>query len=196
MSVATANPVLTPDELLTMPNEGDYELVDGELRERKLMSSLSSWVGGRISRLLGMYADDRGLGWIFPADAGFQCFGEAANIMRRPDVGFVRADRMAVDQIGEGYVRIVPDLIVEVISPHDLAEEVEEKIQLFHAVGVPLIWVVSPTTRSVRVVRSDGSSAYLREGDELSGEGILPGFACPVSSLFLPKSPTQVGPGA
>jgi len=191
MSVVIERALMTPDELLVLPNEGDYELVDGELRERKPMSALSSWVGGKISRLLGTYVDEQGLGWIFPSDAGFQCFGEMANTMRRPDVAYVRADRLPVEQIGEGYVRIVPDLVVEVNSPHDLAEDVEDKLRLFLAVGVPLLWIISPTSRTVRVIRSDGSSAYLREVDQLSGEGVIPGFACSVSAIFPPGAKVE-----
>ena len=188
MSVVAEKVSVTPDELLAIPNEGDYELVDGVLRERS-MSALSSWIGTKIVRLLGHTVDEHQLGSIFGADAGFQCFGEDANTMRRPDVCFVRADRLPADQIGEGYVRVVPDLVVEVLSPHDLAEDVEEKVRLFHDAGVPLIWVVSPTARKVRVVRIDGTSAFLAEGDVLSGEGVIPDFACPVAAIFPPKPP-------
>jgi Uma2 family endonuclease len=161
--------------------------------ERKV-TVLSSWVGGKIVRLIGSHLDGDQLGWIFPADNGCQCFPDLPNTVRRPDVSFVRANRLSWDQITDGWLRIVPDLVVEVISPNDLAEEVEEKVEMFHKAGVPLLWVVSPTARTVRVLRLNGTTTTLREGDELSGEDVIPGFACPVSSIFPPRpSPPATG---
>ena len=57
--------------------------------------------------------------------------------------------------------------------------------------GVRVVWVVNPQTRVVRVHRADGTSAWLTEGDELSGDDVLPGFHCRVSALF----PTQPAAG-
>jgi hypothetical protein len=43
---------------------------------------------------------------------------------------------------------------------------------------------VNPVSRSVWMVRRDGSAARLTEADELRGEDVLPGSACPVRTLF------------
>ena len=99
---------------------------------------------------------------------------------------------MTWDQLTDGWLRIVPDLVVEVISPNDLAYEVDEKIEMFLKAGVPLIWVVNPDVRTIRILRADGSTAILREGDELSGESVLPGFTCPVASIFPTRTASPV----
>ena len=54
--------------------------------------------------------------------------------------------------------------------------------------GVPLVWIVNPDTRSIEVLRADGSTARLREAHELSGEVVLPGFTCRVGELFAPAA--------
>jgi len=90
--------------------------------------------------------------------------------------------------MSEGHVRLAPDLVVEVISPNDLAYEIDEKVDEYETAGVKLIWVVNPETKAVRVHRADGAVMVLREKDELDGEDILPGFRCPVAELFLPAS--------
>jgi hypothetical protein len=36
----------------------------------------------------------------------------------------------------------------------------------------------------IEVIHGDGSGYRLRAGDELSGEDVVPGFRCPVASLF------------
>jgi Uma2 family endonuclease len=50
--------------------------------------------------------------------------------------------------------------------------------------SVKLLWVLYPTTHAVWVVRADGSAARLTEGQELSGEDVMPGFSCRVEELF------------
>ncbi len=173
-----------------MRDRKNFELIDGKLVGRK-GSALSSWVGGRILGQIGELGDDpMKVGWLFPASLGLQCFSERPKSVRRCSVSYVKAGRMSWDQLTDGWLRIVPDLIVDVISPDDLVYEVEAKIEMFLKVGVPLIWVVYPNVRTVRIIRGDGSTATLREGDDLSGEDVIPGFTCPVSSIFPPIAAT------
>lgn len=186
MSIATGQALVTPEELLAMPNSVDFELVDGELKGRS-MSSLSSWVGGRTFQRLGTHVEIHRLGWVFPADSGYQCFPASPRSVRKPDVSFVRLDRLSADEIRDGWLRVVPDLVVEVVSPHDLFSDVEEKISAYLDAGVPLIWIINPPTRSVRVIRGDGTTTDLRKAGELSGEQVVPGFLCPVGDLFPPR---------
>jgi Uma2 family endonuclease len=82
------------------------------------------------------------------------------------------------------YLTIPPDLVAEVVSPNDTADELSEKIEKYLRAGVPLVWVVYPETRLVEIHRQDGSVAKLHESAELSGESIVPGFRCQVSDLF------------
>jgi Uma2 family endonuclease len=89
----------------------------------------------------------------------------------------------------KGWAKIVPDLAVEVVSPNDLAEDLEEKIVDYEKVGVPLVWVMNPRSRTVMVYRGDGSVSRLHEDDELSGEDVIPGFRCPVRDILPPREP-------
>src|SRR5262249_53669864 len=104
--------------------------------------------------------------------------------VRKPDVTFVRLDRMPRVPGAEGYIDIAPDLAVEVVSPNDLAYELEAKVVEYLDAGVSLVWVIDSEARRVRVHRRDGSVSWLREKDELSGKDVIPGFRCPVSALF------------
>jgi Uma2 family endonuclease len=47
-----------------------------------------------------------------------------------------------------------------------------------------VVWVIDPARRQARVYRQDGTEAVLSETDALPGEDVLPGFSCPVSSIF------------
>ncbi|MFO0953053.1 MAG: Uma2 family endonuclease [Isosphaeraceae bacterium] len=188
MSLVETSPRLTAAELAVMPDEGAFELVDGELREKR-MGAESAWIAGEVFAYIREICRYGRLGWAFGTEVGYRCFPDDPDRVRRPDASFVRAGRLPGERLPEGFVTLPPDLAVEVISPHDLAEEVERKVDEYLRAGVRLVWVLSPKTRSVRVHRLDGSISGLRGGDELTGDDVLPGFRCPVNVLFPPPAP-------
>ena len=176
---------VTPEQLLALPDEKDFELVDGRLVERN-MGSMSSWVGGRFYHWIANYCEEHALGLVWPADNGMQCFPGSPNKVRKPDVTFVRRGRLPDDLPPEGYLRLAPDLVVEVVSPNDLALEVDRKVMEYLAAGVRLVWIVNPDLRVVRTYAADGTCRWLREDDELTGGDVLPGFVCRVETFFPP----------
>ena len=174
----------TPEDLLSMPDGDQFELVDGCLVERH-MGILAGWVSGRLFTRLSAFCEARPLGWVFPGgDVGYLGFPDSPKTVRKPDVSFVSFGRFPGETLPPGFARLAPDLAVEVVSRNDLYEEVDEKIEEYIAAGVRLVWVVSPQNHTVRVYRLNGSSASLRDNDELDGEDVLPGFRCPVRDLF------------
>ena len=185
MSVAVAieNEIrYTPEDLLSMPDGKNYELVDGRLEERD-MGAESSWIEGWIYFQLMMFCEEHRLGRVWPSSNGYQCFPHAPGRVRRPDVSFIRAGRLPGDELPKGHVRIAPDLAVEVVSPRDLALELDEKLEDYQKAGVRLVWVVYPESRTVTIYRADGSVSRLHQDDVLSGEDVIPGFRCEVRSL-------------
>ena len=187
----------TPEDLLAMPDGKNFELVDGRLVELN-MGILAGWVAGELIRVLGNHCHQHHLGWLLPGgDAGYQGFPDSARTVRKPDVSFVRHGRFSGEQLPGGYARLAPDLAVEVVSPNDKYEEVDEKIEEYLRAGVRLVWIISPQNHTIRVYRLNGSSHSLRETDELDGEDVVPGFRCPVRDLFpQPPAATQGGNGA
>src|SRR4051794_18089823 len=69
---------MTLEELRNMPDEKDFELINGELVERN-MGSLSSWIGGEVLFVLRQFLQEHPLGWLFGADNGFHCFPDDPN---------------------------------------------------------------------------------------------------------------------
>ena len=188
MNLLLPQPTFTADDLLTLPNSEGFELVDGKLVETH-MGAVSAYVGVRLSRRLVEFCDEPFRGWVLPADATYQYLPDRPNLVRKPDVSFIRPGRLPDERLPEGHIRLAPDLVVEVISPNDLYYEVEEKIAEYRSGGVRLIWVVVPPTRTVLIRRLDGSAAEVREDGDLSGEDVVAGFHCPVADLF--RLPTE-----
>ena len=104
--------------------------------------------------------------------------------VRAPDVAFIRADRVPPNGMPKAFSEIVPDLIVEVVSPGDSAAEVQSKVREWIEAGARLVWVVYPNDRSVNVIRSLQDRQALAATDSLDGGDVLPGFACSVAEIF------------
>ena len=184
---SVARPRVTAEELLAMPDEKRFELVNGELVENN-MSWESERIGTNLIIVLGSFVREHNCGEVNGSSAGYQCFEEIfpddPDRVRKPDVSFISADRLPRQPIARGNCTIVPDLAVEVISPNDLSEDVEEKVGEYLRAGVRLVWVVHPQAKTIRIHRANGSVQVLRLADELSGEEVIPGFRCPVSEVF------------
>ncbi len=84
----------------------------------------------------------------------------------------------------QGFLDVAPDLVVEVLSPHDSAAGLTQKLREYFAIGVRLVWVADPGARAVLAYRSLTDVREIRETDRLTGDDVLPGFEVPVASLF------------
>jgi Uma2 family endonuclease len=189
MSTATVTKtVYTPEDLLAMPDDKGYELVDGQLVERK-MGIKSTRVGTRLIYLLERFCEDHPVGWTLQAEGGYQCFPHEPGLVRRPDLSFIRYGRFPGGALPEGWSKIRPDLVVEVVSPNETVYELDDKLDDYEKVAVPLIWVINPRARTAMVYRADGTVSRLREDDELSGEDVIPGFRCRVSDILPTREP-------
>jgi Uma2 family endonuclease len=183
MSTLAETKTYTPDDLLAMPDGDRYELVDGNLVELNV-SALSSQGAAKLLRMIGNYCEANTPAWIFGADCGYRCFPGHPGKVRKPDVSLIHSNRLPAEQLAEGFLTLPPDLAIEVVSPDDLAYEVEEKVREYQEAGVRLVWVVYPPTRTVHISRTDGSHTVARSSDELDGEDVVSGFRCRVDDLF------------
>jgi len=62
----------------------------------------------------------------------------------------------------------------------------DEKLGDYRSAGIPLVWVINPRSRTVRVHRPDHSVSELDESEILRGETVLRDFAIPVSEILPP----------
>ncbi|HYH67628.1 MAG TPA: Uma2 family endonuclease [Urbifossiella sp.] len=191
-----AAPLFTPEELLQMPDGGKgYELIDGQLKE-KVVSFRSSHVGACVVWVLESYRRTVAPGWVCGSDNGFRCFAAHPGRVRKPDAAFFAYPRMTEEQYAdEGFTLIAPDLVAEVVSPSNSAEEVDEKAKDWIQAGVQEVWVLHPKTRHLYVFRAGGGYAFLREADTLTSP-VLPGFSVPVADLFRVPAPPPQAPAA
>ena len=165
--------------------DGFWELIDGRIVEVTPSGGDASTIGTVVTYLLGGHVYPRKLGRLYGADGGFVLYpGEEREVLRAADVAFVRADRVPPAEVHARFLRLPPDLVVEVVSLHDAATEVAAKARFWIDAGVRLAWIVHPRQRSVTVYEEGRETRVLGLDQELDGGDVLPGFRVSVSDLF------------
>ena len=154
-----------------------YEYVKGELVPMSPATRIHSKISVKVIRHLDRHVHENQLGEVH-VEATFQV-GERA---LKPDVAFVSTPQLAGDE-NTGFP-IPPDLAIEVVSPTDAQSRVVDKAFAYLNAGTRLVWVLEPRSQTVTVYRSEKDIALLTCENTLTGEDVVPGFACPVSQLF------------
>jgi Uma2 family endonuclease len=175
---------MTAEDLLRIPDDGfRYELVRGELRKMAPAGHAHGRIVINISTPLDQYVRANSLGAVYAAETGFK-LSSSPDLVRAPDVAFIRQER--IKEVGniEGYWPGAPDLVAEVISPNDIYTAVEEKVFDWLEAGTQMVIVVNPRKRSVTIYRSLTQIAVLTEKDTIDGGEVVPGWSLPVSDIF------------
>jgi Uma2 family endonuclease len=176
--------LVTAEQLLYMPDDGfRYELIAGELRKMSPAGWRHGLIAGRLHGWLSRHVEDHRLGALFEGDTGF-LLATDPDTVRAPDIAFVRRERLAIEQPTEAFWPGAPDLAVEVISPGDTVNEVDDKVRAWLDAGTRMVWVINPKWQSVTVYRSAARVKVLTAADELFGEDVVDGFRCVVADLF------------
>lgn len=179
---------MTTAELLALPGNGKERwLVAGRLREKPM--TVRNRVHSRIMANSSYYLE----AWrrTQPEPRGLVLCGEAGcRLARNPDttvgidVVYVAANLVAQEPDDTTLIDGVPTLVIEILSPSDVIEEIEEKIDLYQKFRVPLIWVIDPHDRTVTIYRLDAEPELVNANQQLSGGAHLPGFCVKVAELF------------
>lgn len=176
--------LLTAEDLLRLDSEGMRgELIRGVLHETMPAGLKHGRIVMKLGALLMNFIMPRSLGVLAGSDSGV-LLGRDPDTVREPDLAFTLAARLPPDGPYEGYAEVVPDLVVEVISPSDRPREVADKVAMWLSHGVRLVWVVRPDSRTIEVHRPAADVQTLGESDALGGLDVLPGFSCSVSDIF------------
>jgi len=179
-----ATRLMTVEDLETMGKEGtSFELFDGVLREHPGMSIQHGYLGFDLGFSLASWVKPRGLGVFFTSETQFTLSRNPDTVVK-PDISFIRTERMPPPEEHDRISRIPPDFAVEIVSPGDRRAEIEDKIRRYQAAGVPLLWYVAPARRTVTVYTLDQEPVELGGDGVLDGGEVFPGFTLPVAEIF------------
>ena len=148
------------------------------------MSYESAWIGTEVSTEFRLYSREHG-GFACGDGAEFKCFGEEGKNARRPDASYIRPGRLEAPP--RGPCEVVPDVVVEVLSPGDRIFDHDEKLRAYRAAEVPVVIVLNPLTRTADVRRGEEVTRLPEDGVlELPEE--MPGFRLELSKVWPPAA--------
>ena len=162
-----------------------YELLNGRI----VMNPPSGWPQGEVSALVASlftsHVRPRQLGRFFGADQGCELpSGDTVS----PDVSFVSVERWESSAPHESgrFLRVVPSLVVEILSPATASRDRGEKKLIYELNGVEEYWLVDApaqtVTQLVRVGQRFGAPATFERGEHFESRTI--GLTIAVEALF------------
>lgn len=172
---------LTLEEFLALP-EGDvnYEFVDGYAVPKVSPKFFHSTLQLALGLLLRTWC--RGKGRVVP---------EWAILLKRqgkdwapvPDLTYISYERLPKSWKRNEACPVLPELLIEIISPDQTMKEFEDKAKDYFAAGVSRVWVVDPEAISIRVFFSDGSSQVYTDSTPIV-DTLLPGLELTTRLIF------------
>ncbi len=159
----------------------DYELHEGRLIFVSPPGRRHGTVQGRVSALL-VEAENAGLGLQF-ADTGI-VLGRGPDSLFGCDAAFVVRSRFPIEETREGYLRTIPDLVVEVRSKDNTMAELKRKATLYIKAGVRVVWLIDPFAKNALIYRGAAEPVTLKEDAVLTDPDILPGHERRLADLL------------
>lgn len=104
--------------------------------------------------------------------------------VRGADVAYVSYARLARHESPGGFMRVAPNLIVEVVGKRQGWKKVLEKAAEYMRMGTDRVWVVNPKTRTLVVLRPDQEPVTYSAEDTITDPLVLPRFRCRVARFF------------
>ena len=156
-------------DLVIMPPEG------GETGNRSIL----------LGTFLTQWAWQDGTGVTFGSSTGFILPNGA---MRAPDVAWVKRSRLTVltpDQ-KQKFLPLCPDVVMEIRSPSDRLNSLQEKMQEYLDTGAQLGWLIDPPSRTVYVYRPNRPVERLEHPATIAGDPVLPGFSLDLQTIWEP----------
>ncbi len=187
---------LTEADLLAMPDDGvERWLIRGELREKypeepgttmtvrnRRHCQSTTAVAGEIRQWNKSRPEPRGA--VYSGEAGVRLHGPDGTtvgvdvVYAPPQVVAVQSDDNTTLLDG------VPTLCVEILSPNDTHDQINEKIDEYLEAGVPVVWVVDTHRRTVTVHQPAEEPVLYNRNQSLAEHPAMPGFAPAVRDLF------------
>jgi Uma2 family endonuclease len=160
----TTTRLMTVEEYSRLPKGSEefcYELHHGELVKVCRPKPKHYKIQWRLQHILEHLADDAGF---VGTELAFRALPE--HELRVGDVAFVSKERWeAVDP--EAYLQGATELVIEVLSPSNTAEEILDKEQLCLQNGCREFWVLDAKRRQVKVSTPDDLTKTYHEGQEI-----------------------------
>ena len=108
------------------------------------------------------------------------------NAKRSPDVSWMTKEKWEALSPSERrkFSRVVPDFVIELLSPSDNLADTQAKMVEYIENGVRLGWLIDPMDKKVYIYRANGEVEILDDPEIVSGEDVLVGFELKVRKIW------------
>lgn len=147
-----------------------------------LPGELHGVVSSNANWLLSNFMRQRRRGRVLCNDPGI-ILERDPDTVRGPDIVFFE-DTRKYNELNPKWVEDPPVLAIEVLSPNDRIGKVTLKITQFLHSGIRIVWLIDPAARDVTVHRKGKDPYVVEDGQELTGEDVLPDLRVRVADFF------------
>lgn len=155
----------------------------GELIIVPPTSPESGWRNSDLTTEVNLWSRKDKTGIVFDSSTLFT-FPNGAK--RSPDVSWMTKEKWESLSSSERrkFSRVVPDFVIELLSPTDKLADAREKMEEYIENGVRLGWLIDPVEQKVYVYRAGGETEILDNPERVSGEDVLKEFELKVREIW------------
>ena len=185
--------ILTYEEYLALPEMMQrYEIIDGELIMAPAPLLGHQWRSKRVFMPMDVHVNEHQLGLVLYAPVDVMISKDPLRT-RQPDVLYISFEQMEkyrLDDMEElPYLDVAPDLVIEIISPSESQQKVDDKLVDYRRIGVSECWLVRSAEGRIEVVRFTSNSSHAVEsfsrGEQVQSH-VLPEWQPTVDDLLSP----------
>jgi Uma2 family endonuclease len=162
------------------------ELVRGRIVEMNPPTPYHGWVCGNVNGILRAFVRAQKLGRVMSNDSGVVTESDP-DTLRGADAAFYSFARLPPGPFSrDEYLSVVPDFIVEVLSPNDRWSHVFAKVTEYLKAGVTAVCLLdpNPTSAGATVYRDRRAPEAFGPDAELTVPDVLPGFRVRVGEFW------------
>lgn len=160
-----------------------------------IMSPTGSETSDRNSELIfqvKLWNKSSKLGKVFDSSGGFRLSNGAvrSRLCRgtewSPDVSWITIAKWnaLTKEQKRKFAPVDPDFVIELKSPSDDLQTLQQKMLEYMSCGVRLGWLIDPDTKQVEIYRQNQTNEILNNPATLTGENIMPGLTVDLTEIW------------
>jgi Uma2 family endonuclease len=160
-----------------------YELSNGKLIVTPSASHFHNKIRDRVTVRIYAFPELENYGEV-TSETDVKLVGE---VVRRPDVAFIRKERLEGVDVDQSPLPIAPDLVIEIISKNDRADDLMLKVSQYLQAATKAVWLMYPNTRLAYRYVTGKREPEVRSadaGEKFEEPGLLPGFSILLSDIL------------
>ncbi|MDQ7037381.1 MAG: Uma2 family endonuclease, partial [Anaerolineae bacterium] len=170
LDMTTLSPIdqITIDDYIQLyARDGAFEIINGKRKKIMPPVMIHIIIVRALFRLLDAFSTTYRLGEVMTEAPYVLAYNSNwVKGSRVPDVMFFSKERWQkyisnTDDWARKPAILIPDFIIEVVSPNDLYTELQQKVEVYQNDGVHLIWIVDPMRQKVAVYTLNNSQVLV-----------------------------------